>query len=122
MKKIYTALSLALLLGGVEVKAQVQFKLFDGFGQVINDINDTGTAISTSKYYNYNTDTWTSMEAETTGLIAINNDGNLGGTMFYDEENFQKQPAYKKDGIWKPIGWFSGSVPAESNFSMYKIS
>ena len=102
--------------------AQMDYFIASSFGSRFNDVNDSGTAISGGAYFDFATETWTFMEAEATEMVSINNNGEVAGSMFLDEPNFILQPAYKKNGVWNPIGWFSGSNPAESSFSTYSIS
>jgi len=122
MKKLYRVLSFSLIIMGIGTQAQVKYNLFTTFGSAINDINDVGIAITRSKYYNYNTDTWTNKEIQSQGLVSINNNGDVAGQMYYDENAFTFQPAYLQNGIWKPIGWFPESVPGTSGFTTCRIS
>lgn len=102
--------------------AQMDYYIANSFGSRFNDINDSGTAISGGAYFDFATETWTLMEEEATEMVSINNAGEVAGSMFLDEELFILQPAYKKNGLWNPIGWFPGSNPTESSFSTYSIS
>jgi hypothetical protein len=110
------------LLGTASMEAQVEFRMLSGFGTRFNDVNDNGTGITQSQYYDYATDVLTNMEPEATGLTAINNNGEVAGQMFFDEPNFIMQPAVKKNGVWTPIGWFPASNPSESSFTTYGVS
>lgn len=124
-KTIFLVKSLFLLcfiFGAASMEAQVEFRMLSGFGTRFNDVNDSGTGITQSQYYDYATDVLTNMEPEATGLVSINNNGEVSGQMYFDEPNFIMQPAYKKNGIWNPIGWFPESNPTESSFSTYAIS
>ncbi len=126
MKKINflvkSAFVCCFLIGVASMDAQVEFRMLSGFGTRFNDVNDNGTGITQSQYYDFATDVLTNMEPEATGLVSINNTGEVAGQMFFDEPNFIMQPAYKKNGIWNPIGWFPASNPAESSFSTYAVS
>ncbi len=102
--------------------AQMDYYIANSFGSRFNDINDSGTAISGGAYFDFATETWTLMEDEATEMVSINNNGEVAGSMFLDEPNFILQPAFKKNGVWNPIGWFAGSDPAESSFTTYSIS
>ena len=102
--------------------AQVEFRQLSGFGTRFNDVNDNGIGVTTNQYYDFATDTRIDMEPVATGVVAINNNGDVAGQMFYDQPNGIMQPAYRKDGTWNPIGWFPGSNPAESAFFTYDIS
>ena len=102
--------------------AQMDYYIASSFGSRFNDVNDSGIAISGGAYFEFATETWTFMEPEATEMVSINNNGEVAGSMFFDEPNFIFQPAYKKNGVWNPIGWFPGSIPQESSFSTYSIS
>src|SRR5690606_10692488 len=110
------------LMMATSLEAQVEFRMLSGFGTRFNDVNDSGTGITQSQYYDFATETLTAIEAEATGLSSINNNGDVSGSMFFDEPNFIMQPAYKKNGTWNPIGWFPESNPSESSFTTYGIS
>lgn len=102
--------------------AQMDYYIASSFGSRFNDINDSGTAISGGAYFDFATETWTLMEEEATEMVSINNNGDVAGSMFLDEPNFILQPAYKKNGVWNPIGWFPAANPQESSFTTYSIS
>jgi Secretion system C-terminal sorting domain len=102
--------------------AQMDYYIASSFGSRFNDINDSGIAISGGAYFDFAAETWTLMEAEATEMVSINNNSEVAGSMFFDEPNFILQPAYKKSGVWNPIGWFPLSDPAQSSFSTYSIS
>ena len=118
-KSIFLA---CVLMAATAMEAQVEFRMLSGFGTRFNDVNDSGIGITQGQYYDFTTDALTPAEAESTGLVAINNNGEVSGSMFFDEPNFILQPAYKKNGTWSPIGWFPDSNPSESSFSTYGIS
>ena len=126
MKKITflakTVFMLCFLMSVQIMDAQVEYRQLSGFGTRFNDVNDNGTGVTTEQYYDFATNTLTNMEAEATAVVAINNNGDVAGDMFYDEPNGIMQPAYRKDGTWNPIGWFPDSNPDESAFFTYDIS
>ncbi len=102
--------------------AQMDYYIASSFGSRFNDVNDNGTAISGGAYFDFATETWTLMEEEATEMVSINNNGDVAGSMFLDEPNFILQPAYKKNGVWNPIGWLPAANPQESSFTTYSIS
>jgi hypothetical protein len=102
--------------------AQMQYYKATTFGSRFNDINDNGLAISTGGYFDFPTLTWTDIEPEAIETVSLNNNGDVAGSMWYDEELFIFQPAYKKNGVWNPIGWFPESNPQESSYSIFSIS
>lgn len=104
------------------VHAQMEYYVASSFGSRFNDINDNGLAVSGGGYFDFPTLTWTDIEEEATSTDAINNGGDVAGSMFLDEANFILQPAVRKNGVWTPIGWFPESVPEESSFTTYSIS
>lgn len=113
----------AMLIGILSAHAQMEYYLSPQFVTRFNDVNDSGTGVSTNQYFDFSSQTWTPIEAEATGLVSINNAGDVAGSMFLDEVAFILQPAYKKNNNdWNPIGWFPESIPAESSFSTYSIS
>jgi hypothetical protein len=102
--------------------AQMDYYLASSFGSRFNDINDNGTAVSGGAYFDFATEVWTPMEPEATEMVSINNNGDVAGSMFLNEELFILQPAYQRNGVWTPIGWFPASNPQESSFSTFSIS
>ena len=102
--------------------AQMDYYIASSFGSQFNDVNDSGVAVSGGAYFDFATEVWTLMEAEATEMVSINNNGDVAGSMYLDVDLFILQPAYKKNGVWNPIGWFSGSNPQESSFTTYSIS
>ncbi len=100
----------------------MDYYIASSFGSRFNDVNDSGVAVSGGAYFEFATETWTPMEAEATEMVSINNNGDVAGSMYLDVDLFILQPAYKKNGVWNPIGWFSGSNPQESSFTTYSIS
>lgn len=102
--------------------AQMDYYIANSFGSRFNDINDNGIAVSGGAYFDFATATWTPMETEATEMVSINNNGDVAGSMWYDQDLFIFQPAYKQNGVWNPIGWFPASNPQESSFSTFSIS
>lgn len=102
--------------------AQMDYYIASSFGSRFNDINDNGLGISGGAYFDFPTETWTLIEPEAVESVSINNNGDVAGSMFYDEALFLFQPAYKRNGVWTPIGWFPASNPQESSYTTYSIS
>jgi hypothetical protein len=122
-KQIGFAITLALAaLPLTDVNAQMQYYQATQFFTRFNDINDNGVAVTGGQYFDFETQTFTPIEADGFELVAINNSGDVAGSMFLDEELFILQPGYKLNGEWNAIGWFDGVNPAESYFSTYAIS
>ncbi|WP_312766671.1 T9SS type A sorting domain-containing protein [Epilithonimonas sp.] len=116
MKKIYL-LSACLFLGSLN--AQTNLRVLTGWGTRLYDINNNGVGVHPGGYYDYSTDTSTSIEPEARSTNKINNDGNVSGTMPFtatDGSNLD-QAAYRKNGTWNTIGYFPGDVPGNSWFS-----
>lgn len=111
-----------LLLGFQSANAQIEYYLSPQFATRFNDVNDNGTGVSSGQYFDWTTQTWSPIEAEAAELVSINNNGDVAGSMFLDEEAFIFQPAFKKNNVWTPIGWFPQSIPAESSYSVFSIS
>ncbi len=113
---------ICFLMSVQTMDAQVEFRQLSGFGTRFNDVNNSGVGVTTEQYYDFVTNTLTNMEPEATGVVAINNNGDVAGQMYYDEPSGTMQPAYRKNGTWNPIGWFPDSNPSESAFFTYDIS
>jgi hypothetical protein len=101
--------------------AQMDYYLASSFGSRFNDINDNGTAVSGGAYFDFATEVWTPMEPEAIEMVSINNNGDVAGSMFLDEELFILQPGYQQNSVWTPIGWFPASNPQESSFSTFSM-
>ncbi|MFT3793318.1 GEVED domain-containing protein [Flavobacterium sp.] len=113
---------LVLLLWCQTHFAQVAYRQLEGFGQALTDINDSGQATQNGGVYDFQSDTTTPADAEVYGLSGINNNGDLIGTMPYSfNGQDMTQPAYKKDGIWHPMGYFP-NVTTDAAFSFGQIS
>src|SRR5690606_1480124 len=119
---VKSILVFCFIFGATALQAQVEFRMLSDFGTRFNDVNNSGTGITTRQYYDFATNALTDMEPEATGLVSINDNGEVSGQMYFDEPNFIMQPAFKKNGTWNPIGWFPDSNPAESSFTTYAIS
>lgn len=109
MKKItFLAKSMFLvtvLLGASNIEAQVELKVQTQLETRFNDVNDSGFGVTVYDYYDFETNQLTPIEPEVFMVSSTNNDENVAGTMFYDEPNFILQAAYRKDGVWNPIGF-----------------
>lgn len=114
--------AILLLLLALPLVAQVEFKLQTDIGTRFNDINNEGVGVTRFQYYDFETNVLSPMEEEATGVTAINNDGDVAGSMFLDDTETDQQPAVRIDGTWVPIGWFPQSDPSDSNFVVYEIS
>lgn len=102
--------------------AQMDFFRASSFGSRFNDINDNGLAVSGGAYFDFPTLTWTNIEPGATSTESINNEGEVAGSMYLDEANGILQPAWRKNGVWLPIGWLPTANPEESFFSTHNIS
>jgi hypothetical protein len=127
MKKItFLAKSMfmaAVLFVATTVEAQIELKVQTEMSTRFNDINDSGFGVLVYDYYDFETNTLTYIEPEAFMVQSTNNDANVAGFMFYDEPNFILQAAYRKDGVWNPIGFLPGQDPEDydENFT-YGIS
>ncbi|AFL81669.1 hypothetical protein Aeqsu_2209 [Aequorivita sublithincola DSM 14238] len=113
----------AILLGSLNVAAQVELKVLTQMSTRFNDVNDSGFGVTVGQYYNFTTGTLTSPEPEAVMLASTNNDENVAGFMFYDEPNFILQAGYRMNGVWMPIGFTPNQDPTnyDENFT-YGIS
>ncbi|WP_379969061.1 GEVED domain-containing protein [Epilithonimonas sp. UC225_85] len=116
MKKVYLLL-LGMAMSGVSAQ-QMEFRLIDQMGARLYDINDSGFAIHSGAYYNYTTDTTTQTEGGQ-ATNRINNAGDVAGAsaLVISEEESIAMPAYRKNGTWHDIGYFSGETPSSSSFA-----
>lgn len=109
MKKItFLAKSLflaAILFGASNMQAQIELKVLTEMETRFNSVNDSGFGVTVWQYYDFETEELTPIESEAFMMSSINNDENVAGTMFFDETEFILQAAYKKDNVWKPIGF-----------------
>lgn len=127
MKKItYLAKSLAvaaLLLSASGVNAQMELKVLTQGETRFNDVNDFGFGVTVYHYYNFETNETIPIEPEVFMVHSTNNDENIAGTMFYDVEDMIFEAAYKKEGIWHPIGFLEGQDPYDGDENtVYGIS
>ena len=101
------------------VKAQqMEFRLIDDMGARLYDINDSGFAIHSGAYYNYTTNTTTQTEGGQ-ATNRINNAGDVAGAsaLVVSEEESIAMAAYRKNGTWHDIGYFTGETPSSSSFA-----
>lgn len=124
MTKIYKSLAVltVMILVGTSAFSQMEFHLVTGFGTRFNDINSTGQGVTQNGYYDFAPNTLTAIEDTATGVAAINDNGDVSGSMYLDEDQTAMQPAYRLDGQWHGIGWFPEADPSASSFSTHKIS
>ena len=115
MKKItLTVKSLfmvCLLFGAASAEAQIELKIQTEMSTRFNDINDAGFGLTVSEYYDFETNTLSSIESDAVMVVSTNNDGNVAGFMFYDEPNFILQAGYRKNGVWNAIGFLPDQDP-----------
>lgn len=113
---------MTVLLCSQFASSQVAFRLLEGFGQSLTDINDSGQATQNGGIYDFVSDSFIPADAEVLGLSGINNNGDLIGTMPYILDGTEMtQPAYKKDGVWHPMGHLFGAT-TDAAFSFGQIS
>ena len=109
MKKITfltkSILFATVLLVASNIQAQIELKVLTEMGSRFNDVNDSGFGVTVYDYYDFETNVLTPIEAEALMVESTNNDENVAGSMFYDEVEFILQAGYRKDGVWKPIGF-----------------
>lgn len=124
MKKQYSKILMTLVATAFFQTgfAQAEFYLAPEWGTRFNDVNNSGLGISGGGYFNLETQEWSTLESGATSSNALNDNGDVAGSMFFDEPNFILQPAFKKDGVWNAIGWIDDADPAESSFTTYGIS
>ncbi|WP_026450708.1 T9SS type A sorting domain-containing protein [Aequorivita capsosiphonis] len=113
----------AVLLGASNIQAQIELKVQTQMETRFSDVNDAGTGVTMYDYYDFETNQLTPIESEAFMMAQINNDENVAGFMFYNEPEFILQAAYRKDGVWKPIGFAPEQNPNnyDENFT-YAIS
>ncbi len=89
--------------------SQVEYHYLTGFGSALFDINDVGQATKRGGVYDFALETTIPIDPEAASLTGINNNGDLIGTMPLDANGtIIEQPAYKRNGIWYPLGYFQG--------------
>jgi hypothetical protein len=92
-----------------DANSQVEYHYLSGFGSALFDINNTGQATKRAGVYDFAAETTTPLDPEASSLAGINNNGDLVGTMPLDiNGTIIEQAAYKKNGVWYPIGFFPG--------------
>ncbi|RMA58746.1 T9SS type A sorting domain-containing protein [Ulvibacter antarcticus] len=119
---IKSLLIICLLLGAASVQAQVELKVLTQGSTRFSDVNDAGFGITVNQYYDFATNQLTPIESDAFSMVAINNNENVAGTMFYDEPNFILQAAYRIGGIWNPIGYLPTQDPSTDEYTVYGIS
>lgn len=102
--------------------AQNELRVLDDIMTRFNDINDSGVGITPMAYYDFSTGELTPFETEAAGVNVINNDGNVAGSVFYDEPNYILQAGYRIDGTWNAIGYLPEQTPGGDNYTTYGIS
>ena len=127
MKKITFSINnlvlVCLLIGVSSVEAQIELKVLTDMETRFNAVNDSGFGVTVWHYYDFETNQITPIESEAFMVSSTNNDENVAGTMFYDEPNFILQAAYRKDGVWNPIGFMPEQDPNDyDENTVYGIS
>ena len=127
MKKITFSIKnlvlVCLLIGVSSVEAQIELKVLTDMETRFNAVNDSGFGVTVWHYYDFETNQITPIESEAFMVSSTNNDENVAGTMFYDEPNFILQAAYRKDGVWNPIGFMPEQDPNDyDENTVYGIS
>ncbi len=122
MKKTFYTILLAFICHFAN--AQNIYRLLNtGFGTTIRCVNDNGDGVSAGRYYSYQNDAWTQIEAAASELVSFNNTGQVSGSMPYDTVSGTSQPAYRDaNGVWHAIGWFSSTAGPDDFYTTYKIS
>src|SRR5699024_3095972 len=119
LKSIFMMCALA---GFTRVHAQTELKILTNMGSRFNDVNDSGQGITQGAYYDFSTETLTPMEDDATTLNAINDNGDVAGAIFLDQQASTIQPGYRIDGTWEGTGWLDGADPGSDDFTTYDIS
>lgn len=117
MKKVYLLLLGIITLSEIHAQ-QIELKVIEGMGSRLYDINDNGMAIHSGAYFDFATGVTTPTEGGQ-NTNRINNAGDVAGLMAYTSSEGEElgQAAYKKNGTWTAIGYFTGDVPGNSWFS-----
>ncbi len=110
MKKLYIAL---VLINGFAF-GQVQLKTLTGFGTAIYDINENGKGVHGNGYYDFETNSSSSVEEGVGQTVSITNNGDVLGMK--DDGTGVYVPALKKDGTWSVLP----GIPAD--VTLYDIS
>ena len=119
-KSIFLA---AVLFGASNVEAQIELKVLTDMETRFNDVNDSGFGVTVYHYYDFATNQITPIESEAFMVSSTNNDENVSGVMFYDEPEFILEAAYRKDGVWKAIGFSTEQDPYDyDENTVYGIS
>lgn len=117
MKKVYLFLLGITAMTGVKAQ-QMEFRLIDGMGSRLFDINDNGFAIHGGAYYNYTTNTTSPTEGGQ-ATNRINNAGDVAGqsVLTISDTESTSQASYRKGGTWYNIGYFPGDTVSSSSFA-----
>lgn len=107
----------ALILAGSNLFGQVQYKMMDGFGTALMDINSQGHGILMNGYYDFATNLPSMTEDFVYGTNAINDNESILGLM--DDGFGNMVPGIRVGGTWTA---FPASVPLTSDDSLYDIS
>ncbi|GAA4161427.1 hypothetical protein GCM10022217_27070 [Chryseobacterium ginsenosidimutans] len=115
MKKVYL-LSACLFLS--ILNAQTSLRVLSGWGTRLYDINNNGNAVHSGGYYSYSANVSTPIEATADATNRLNNGENIAGSMPFTaaDGSALSQAAYRKNGVWTAIGYFSGDIPGNSWF------
>lgn len=115
MKRVYL-FSACLFLSSLN--AQSNLRILTGWGTRLYDINNSGNAVHSGGYYSYSTDTSTPIEPIAYATNRLNNGDNIAGSMPFTAADGSdlSQAAYRKNGGWNAIGYFSGDIPGNSWF------
>lgn len=119
MKKFYFLLAFAFSTATF-LNAQIDYYQTEDGGAIFQDINDNGLVITQGVFFDYTTETITNIDADENvlALSGYNNAEDCAGTMIFDADNGIGQPAYRKDGVWIPLGFIdSEGVGAENTES-----
>lgn len=101
---------------------QTELRIMDDMVTRFNDVNDSGMGVTVMAFYDFVNDEMIEMDPEALGLDAINNDGNVAGSIYFDEPNFIVQSGYRIDGEWKGVGFLPEQTPGDDTFTTYDIS
>ncbi len=98
--------------------AQTEIRVLPDAQTALYDINNSGQSLFQRGYYDYSTGSITAGEDLVKATIALNDTGIIVGSLNFttSEGDEITQAAFRKDGIWKEIGFFDGSTPANSWF------
>ncbi len=120
MRKIYllSIISFILIFFAQSAMGQVQLKRVEGPGNSLFDINNTGQGIQLGRYYDFETNTATPVEAGVSTLKSINNAGQIAAFVQNGDEVFV--PGWKNGGVWSPFP--DTAFEPTDNLAIEKIS